>query len=153
MRRNCRSIVRAQDGTALVELALVLPLLLVVLFGLIELGRYGSTSLIIGNAARAGVQYGAQNYVTAADFAGMQTRAQTDAQNLAGFSATASNFCTCADGTASTCQKGDCASSHRNLFVQVVVTCAVPSLLGYSGLPAALSTITVKQTAVMRVSQ
>ena len=78
-------------------------MLVLLLIGLIEVGRYGNYTIMAGNAARAGVQYGAQNTITAADTTGMKTSADDDAQNVAGLTATASNYCECADGSASTC--------------------------------------------------
>jgi hypothetical protein len=83
----------------------------------------------------------------------MQTAATNDA-NTSGVTAVASYFCQCEDLTASTCgQSGACPTNHQNLYVKVIVTGVMPSLLNYSALPAALQTITLTQTAVMRVTQ
>ncbi|HHY05466.1 MAG TPA: pilus assembly protein [Clostridia bacterium] len=46
-------------GQALVEMALLLPLLLLLLFGIIEFGRVMSASLIVTHGAREGARYGA----------------------------------------------------------------------------------------------
>src|SRR4030095_9748075 len=53
---------RLQIGQALVELALILPMVLLLLLGVIELGRYAYISVLVGNAARAGALYGAQGF-------------------------------------------------------------------------------------------
>jgi TadE-like protein len=150
--RHARGLATAEEGSALAELAIILPMLCLLLFGLIEVGRLGYYSILVGNAARAGVQYGAQGYGSARDHAGMQSSALNDGQNVSGLSAVASHSCTCADGTASTCLEGDCPNSHRILYVQVVTTGLFPSLLNYPGLPASLRTVTVNATATMRVS-
>jgi Flp pilus assembly protein TadG len=142
-----------EDGTALAEIAIILPMLVLLLVGLVELGRYGNYAILTGNAARAGVQYGAQNLVTAADITGMQNRAVGDAQGVSGLTATASYYCECADGTAATCSSTDCPTSHRNVYVQVLTSATVPSLTNYPGLPSILRTITVHGKAVMRVAQ
>lgn len=143
---------RASAGAALAELVIIAPMLLLLLIGLIEAGRAGDKAIRVGNAARAGVQFGAQNLAAAGDFQGMQNSANTDAQDNA-VTSTASNFCQCADGTASTCQQGDCATSHRIVFVQVVSTGTWSSLLNYNGLPAGLKNFTIARTAIMRVAQ
>ncbi|MDQ6925709.1 MAG: pilus assembly protein [Candidatus Eremiobacteraeota bacterium] len=148
-----RSLATCDSGSALAEIVIVLPLLVLLLIGLIEVGRYGNYTIVAGNAARAGVQYGAQNTVTAADITGMQTRALSDAQNLSGLTATASNYCECADGSASTCLATDCAASHRIVYVQVLTAATIPSLTNYAYMPASLRTITVRGKAVMRVAQ
>ncbi len=58
-------------GAALSELVILAPLILLLLIGVVEAGAAGNFAIKIGNAARAGVQYGAQNHVTAADTNGM----------------------------------------------------------------------------------
>lgn len=144
---------RKSAGAAMAELVAVAPLLLLLLLGLIQAGDAGDFAIKVGNAARAGVQYGAQNHATAADLTGMQTAATNDA-NTAGVSAVASYFCRCEDLAASTCgQAGACSSTHQNLYVQVVTTGTMPTLINSSLLPAGLRTITITQTAVMRVAQ
>ena len=140
------------EGSALAEMAIILPMLALLIAGSIEVGRYGYYSIVVGNAARAGVQYGAQTLGTAADDAGMRASALNDGQHLTGLDATASHTCRCADGTASNCASGDCPTSHRIVFVQVAATGTFGSLLNYPGLPASVRTITVNNTATMRVS-
>lgn len=45
---------KGEHGQALVEMALVLPLLFLLLFGVIEMGRIGYAYITVSNAARAG---------------------------------------------------------------------------------------------------
>jgi Flp pilus assembly protein TadG len=47
---------RRTRGQALVEFALVLPIFLVILFGIIDLGRYVYTANALGNGAREGAR-------------------------------------------------------------------------------------------------
>ncbi|MDB5073763.1 MAG: pilus assembly protein [Candidatus Eremiobacteraeota bacterium] len=147
---DLRRLARADGGTAVAEMAVIAPLVILLLVGLIEVGRWAHYSVLVGNAARAGVQYGAQNLATAADSSGMQAAALNDAQNVAGLSATATSFCRCSDGTASTCQPSDCASSHRLVFVQVDTTGTFRSLLH---LAIVSDTQTITSRAIMRVAQ
>jgi Flp pilus assembly protein TadG len=139
----------ADRGQAIAELALVAPLVLILLIGAAEVARYANFSILVSNAARAGVQYGAQNLVTAADNAGMQSAAQADAQDPS-MTATASSFCTCANGNASTCQATDCPNSHRLVYVKVDTSETYQSMLHYPGITPSLQ---IKGHAVMRVVQ
>jgi Flp pilus assembly protein TadG len=145
-----RAIRSADAGQALAEVAVIVPLLVLLLIGLIEVGRYANFSILVSNAARAGVQYGAQNLVTVADNVAMQNAATADAQNIAGLTATATHFCKCSDGTASTCLPGDCSSSHRLVYVQVDTTGTFASLLNFGGI---VPSLTVAGHAVMRAAQ
>ena len=74
-------------GQELVEFAVMLPLLLIILIGVIDLGRVFHASITIANATRTGARFassygyesvgGAINLDTAA----IDARAQTEAQN------------------------------------------------------------------------
>lgn len=50
---------RGERGQATVELALVVPVLLLILFGIMEFGRIFSSYLIVTNAAREGARWAA----------------------------------------------------------------------------------------------
>jgi Flp pilus assembly protein TadG len=143
-------LARAENGSAIAEMAIIVPMILILLIGLTEVGRYAQYSILVSGAARAGVQYGAQNLVTAADLSGMRTAALNDGQNAPGLSATATSYCSCADGTASTCLAADCPGSHRLVFVQVDSTGTIQSLLHVPYLPTSQ---TVTSRAIMRVAQ
>ena len=141
---------RRGRGQAAVELALSVPLLLVMFLLVVEMGRAFYIAISISNAARAGVQYGSQNLSTAADNAGMQAAAANDAPNIVGMTATATHFCQCADGAASTCLSTDCAGSHRLLYAQVNTSAPYAPLVNFMGI---LPTMSVPGKAVMRVIQ
>src|ERR1700722_20110045 len=70
-----------QSGQSLLEVAMLIPLLLTLLFGAIDLGVYAYTSIVVGNAAQAGASYGAQGLVFAADSNGIQAAAANDYAN------------------------------------------------------------------------
>jgi Flp pilus assembly protein TadG len=136
-------------GQAAVELALSLPLLLMMFLVVVETGRAFYIAISVANAARAGVQYGAQNLSTAADNSGMQAAAANDAPNIAGMTETASHFCQCSDGTKSTCLATDCSGSHRLLYTQVNTSAPYTPLITFMGI---LPPMTVPGKAVMRVA-
>ncbi|HEX3012460.1 MAG TPA: TadE/TadG family type IV pilus assembly protein [Syntrophomonadaceae bacterium] len=54
-----RKLLNRTEGQGLVEMALVLPLLLVIFMGMIEFGRVFGSFLVINNLAREGARYGA----------------------------------------------------------------------------------------------
>ncbi|HEY9157720.1 TadE/TadG family type IV pilus assembly protein [Candidatus Binatus sp.] len=137
-------------GQAAVELALSLPLLLMMFLVVVETGRAFYIAISVSNAARAGVQYGSQNLSTAADNAGMRAAAANDAPNIVGMTTTATHFCQCANGNASTCLSTDCAGSHRLLYTQVNTSAPYTPLVNFMGI---LPPITVPGKAIMRVVQ
>jgi Flp pilus assembly protein TadG len=140
---------RSEAGTAFIEFAVILPVLLLIVFGLVEVGRYAYFSIMVGNAARAGAQYGAQNMVTVRDASAIEQAAKNDASAIT-LNATASYSCACSDGTTSTCSATDCTSSHRLTYVLVTTSGTFDSLLHFPGVP---SSITVTSTAVMRAAE
>ncbi|MDQ6932702.1 MAG: pilus assembly protein [Candidatus Eremiobacteraeota bacterium] len=152
-KRTPHSMLKDERGVSLIEAAITVPLLLLLVFGLIDVGRYANFSILVSNAARSGVQYGAQNLGTSYDSAGMQSAALSDGQdgqNIAGLSAVASHSCKCADGSASTCLATDCSLSHRIVWVTVSVSGAFSSLGRYPGIPDPfnVTTTTTRRVAV-----
>lgn len=55
---NHISFLKQNNGQALVEMALVLPLLLTLIIGTIEVGRIMGTYMMVGDLARQGARYG-----------------------------------------------------------------------------------------------
>ena len=90
--RGSRSMMKeavksGRKGQELVEFAVMLPFLLLVLIGVVDLGRVFHASITIANASRTGARY-ATSYgfedvagVINIDFATISSRAQTEAQN------------------------------------------------------------------------
>jgi Flp pilus assembly protein TadG len=150
-----RALARADSGGALAELALSAGIFASLLIAITELGRYAYYSILVANAASAGVQYGAQTLETADDTSGMATAAENDAgAGVLSATPTASNYCECypSPGTSITCSAnpGCTGSNHEVYYVKVSVTGTYNSLFHYPGVP---TSITVSRTAVMRVTQ
>ncbi|MBC5811544.1 MAG: pilus assembly protein [Candidatus Eremiobacteraeota bacterium] len=142
---------RFERGSAMIELVIMLPTLLLMMIGVVEVGRFAHFSMMVHNAARAGVSYGAQNMVTATDTSGMQTAALNDGQNLSQLSATGSYYCKCSDGTSVSCTDGTaCSGLRRIAYVQVVTSGTFSTLFNY---PKIRSSLAISATAVMRVAQ
>jgi Flp pilus assembly protein TadG len=147
-----RDLHRDEGGAALVEFAVFFPIFIALLIGLIEIGRFANFSIVVEDSARAGVQYGAQNLITAADTSGMRSMAVADGASipLSSSEVTPSYYCQCADGSASTCLSTDCSLSHRIVWAQVTIAAPFSPLFGIPGLPG---TFTVTHTAVRRVDE
>jgi len=143
---------KRERGQSLVELALVVPMLLIMLVGIIEIGRFAYYSILVSNAARAGAQYGAQNLATAKDTLGIQAAANRDGQGGAGLIVTPTQMCGCSGATLSgACPATLCIlPNHPLVYVRVQVDGSFTSLFTYPGLPAALAVTSVEK---MRVAQ
>jgi Flp pilus assembly protein TadG len=157
---------RKQSGQALVELALMLPALLLFLLGVIEIGRYAYISILIANAAQAGAFYGAQgNGSLSTDTAGIRHAAQydfagatsgsssTNGQAVSQLNVTSSVSCGCdSAGTTTTFSCGNSPTCAAGNWVKVVsVTCqgTFNALFSYPGIP---SSLVITRTAYMRVA-
>ena len=91
-------------GGAMVELAVSLPLLLVLTLGAVDFGRLFFNGVVAANAAHAGVFFGAQNVIAAGDFDAIEQSALADAAvDKIAVSAAADQYCQCPDGTEIAC--------------------------------------------------
>jgi Flp pilus assembly protein TadG len=141
----------AESGQSLAEIALLTPLLLLLLVGTIEIGRFAYYSIEVSNAARAAVQYGAQNLADSKDSQGLLRAAQHDAPEVSGLNLNSQDLCACSESPASFvgCPAKNCAG-RPVVFLQVDTTATISPLLSYPGMPAAF---TANGHAVMRVAQ
>ena len=138
------------SGQALIEVAVSALLMVTLLAGTCEFGILEYDAIEVTNAALAGVQYGAQSRVTALDIAGMKLAALADGSNVSGLSATATHFCSCSDGSASTCLGGDCSTSRIVEYVQVNTTVTITPSFHVPTLPQSFN---LSGVAVMNVGQ
>jgi Flp pilus assembly protein TadG len=147
---------RRDSGQSLLEVALLTPFLLLLLLGTIEMGRYAFEGIELGNAARAGVAYGAQNHFTAADPNGITDAACQDFQgtNACGLTVTPAYLCQCDNaGTVSTlsnCTQTCPVGTHEVVSLQVTASDKFTPVFKYPGIP---SQVTVNRTATMRIWQ
>lgn len=75
----CKPTPARRRGATLVEVALLLGIFLMFLFGIFEYGRYLMTVHVIGNAARDGVRYASVHVSEPYDF---DTRSTADLTNI-----------------------------------------------------------------------
>lgn len=147
-----------EAGQALVEFILAVPLLLLLVAGVVDLGRLVYMSVGVANAAHAGAQYGCQNRAAAGDIGGMQTAAANDAPDLVGagngnLTTTAGSYCQCSDGSSpnSSCTAPPaCTGTHLVEFVSVTTAGTYTPWFPYPGVPAS---VTLHGSAVMQVGQ
>jgi Flp pilus assembly protein TadG len=141
-------------GQAFVELALVLPIFILLMVGAVEVGILAYASIEVSNAARAGVAYGAQNHTTASDTANIQLAAQKDAPNITSLTTpVVTQVCYCSPATSISCATAgtSCLSpSHIIEYVQVQTAAPVSTLFHFPGIP---SSVTLRGYAIMRVEQ
>jgi Flp pilus assembly protein TadG len=107
--RHSSVLDQGSEGQALIEFALVVPLLFVLIFNAVNFGGFLYSWITVSNAARAGGQYAAMgaayaSYPTAATLSGIQTLIQNETSSLPGASATnpAITICENQNGTAVT---------------------------------------------------
>ncbi len=152
----------SQSGQSLVEFAIMLPLLLLLVLGVIEIGRYAYVGILVGNAARAGVAYGSQSHITAGDITGITAAVNNDYQNNGNFRDNNNNVITaltvtkaydCGCDNSGTISVVGCNTvcpigQHLVVSLQVTASGNFSSLFRYPGIPTPLS---VSRTATMRI--
>jgi Flp pilus assembly protein TadG len=129
-----------------VELALTVPILLLLLLGAAELARVAYAAIEVSNAAEAAVRYGAQNSTTAdpENWPAIQAAAETDAANLPLTSVTPALVCGCSNGTVSgqSCTGftiSNCPGSHNVETLIVTTTANFDPLIHVQGLPTSFT--------------
>lgn len=138
----------SETGGAAIELAVLLPVLILLAIGAAEFGRVYFTSIGVASAARAGAQYGSQSAAASSDTVGMNLAANAEAGSIGSVSPVSVRICRCTDGSVTSCTAQCPMIGNPEVFVQTTATKTVTFLLKYPGLPA--STV-VSRTAVFRV--
>ena len=138
-----------QEGSAAIELCLLLPVLLSIFAGAVDLSFVYQKYMIVADAAAVGARYGTTPG-NSANFSGMSNAAQIAAPGLSGFNATATSLCTCTPGGAAVSCTGTCSASVSPVqYVQVVT--GAPATLPFRAwsLPASIQ---LRSTSTMRIA-
>lgn len=153
---------RSQSGQSLVEVALLTPLLIALLLGAIEFGRYAYLAILVGNAARAGAAYATEHLANAGNTPGITLAADNDyknnGQDPTKLTVSSGAACGCDNGTypiaTATCYPGSgtvppscSAGSHWVVGVTVTASGTYKPLFNYPWIP---SSLTVTRQATMR---
>jgi Flp pilus assembly protein TadG len=158
----------SERGAALIELAVSLPVLIMVLVGTADFARVFYYAIELTNAARAGAQYAAYSQVQAGQSAQIQATAQSAAPNISPITVTLVApfpLCQCAtnDGSLPLFQDPPtspwCSSacpnptspSGRHLVETVTVT-TTKTFTTFARIPGIPNTITLSRTATLRVA-
>ena len=132
-RRRLRLSDNGQAGQALIEMALILPLLAFITMGAIEFGQVLYAAIEVSNAAKAAVEYAAMNGGNYYDTTGITAAANADAYdvtNSSGFFNTAitipsgypSISCSCTGGETCTVNTAPAPPSGCTTHMIVTVT-------------------------------
>jgi Flp pilus assembly protein TadG len=149
-RQKCKELItrllRGDAGQSFVEIALALPVLVVLLVGAAEFASVAYVAIEVSNAAKAAVAYGAQSPTTVSDTTGIQNAAILDANNitLTSSNVTVSTAGVCSSGAActganSTCTNTDCqtnAGDHIETILTVGTSYTFTPAIRLPGLPA-----------------
>lgn len=136
-----------RTGSSFIETAILIPAMLMLCCGTMDLTRVVYAGIEIASAARAGVQYGALTPGNSGNTAGMTQAALADAADLgSSVTASASNFCTCSGSTVAC--SSTCSGATPNGYVSVTANYTFNTVLPYPGLP---QTVVLSRTAKMRV--
>lgn len=147
------NFLRSEDGSSLIEVAIILPTLILMLLGVVDFGRAYYWVNELTGAAQAGAVYGSQNPT---DTTGMQNTAIADAPDITassteitGFAVAASYGCECSDGSgvSAGCASAPSCSTNTVYYVKVTATASYKPLFPWPGIPA---TIPMSKTVTMR---
>ncbi len=130
---------RCADGNLSVELALVLPILVLLALGTYDFGRAFQEKHRLAGAARAGAQYAIQN-PGSDDVAGVVQSARNDAADTANtLGVTARYYCTCPTSGELTCGDPCPTATESSLtYVDVDVQQTLALLFAYPGVSDAV---------------
>jgi Flp pilus assembly protein TadG len=138
-RRQCQRL-NGSEGQALIEFALILPLFLLLLFGMIDFGRAYSASVTLTNAAREGARYGV---IQPANTSGIVSRVQNTAGPYNDSNLTVAPSCSpsCSSGN-------DVIVQTTYQFSFITPLAAIANFVSGGALP---STLSLKSSANMRI--
>jgi Flp pilus assembly protein TadG len=132
----------------MLELAVVLPVLILLAIGVMDYGRVYFTSIAVANAARAGAEYGTAMTGNQNDQTQIQDFAKLDGAEAGTMTVTSNTVCKCG-ATVVGCSGTTCAGyGVPRVYVEVTATKAVALILKYPGLR---DTVTISRTATFRL--
>lgn len=116
----------SEEGSALVEFGISLPVLAIMLLGAAEFARLAYASIEVANGAHAAVMYAASSQAASSDTGGITNAANSDASNLTGGITVSgvTTTCACADTTytpTSCSDNSTCVSNNTSMVTSVTV--------------------------------
>lgn len=134
-----------EDGASAVEFALLLPILILLFIGCVDVGYYLMNKMRLQNLSYSVAEYVAQ----ADDDTNVQDIAaemyEGDYENI---ELTSQFFCECSDGVAAECPIDCGADDYQRRFVTITADATFSALLPYPGIP---NTLDMQSITRMRV--
>jgi Flp pilus assembly protein TadG len=130
VKKHLARISADRDGNLVIEFALALPMLMLLLVGLVDLGRFSLQKSALLQGAREGAQYGSYQY---SDSSGINSTAQ-NATGLTGVTAGNNVFCECTSGVAVSCSSTCSDGTVPKRYVTVTATKPFASVLSVATL-------------------
>jgi Flp pilus assembly protein TadG len=132
----------AEDGSSLIEMAVILPVVLMLVFSLVDYSLWIQQDMRYQDAAATAAAYGAIPG-NASDSTKMTQLATYNATGQftapAGFNVSATNFYTCTPGGTHVTAQASCPTGAPYHYVQVKTSSSVSSLIGFPGVPSSLN--------------
>ena len=126
--RPSKAFRSGEEGSALVELAISMPLLTLMLLGAVEFAMFAYASIEVVNAAHSAAVYASFGQSALSDSGGISNAATADAANLLGGSAisvtSVTTACTCSDTTytpTSCSDNSTCVNNNTSMITAVTV--------------------------------
>ena len=147
-----------EEGSALVELAISLPLLFLMLLGAAEFARLAYASIEVANGAHAAAMYASYSLAASADSGGITNAANSDASNLVGGNAisvtSVTTACTCANTaySPSNCSDNSTCNSNNTSMVTAVTVQTQSTFSPLIRIPGGALSFTLKGQSTQVVS-
>lgn len=148
-----------QSGQGSVELALCLPVFLLLIAGTAEIANIAWASVQLNNAAHAGAQFGSLNHANADNPSQIETAAQNEAPFTITFPTAPAQTCVCTDGSGTPQPTRGCTldattgcpspTYTMQIMLQVSVQAVVKPIVHYPGLPASYTMNATANTPVI----
>jgi len=148
-RRGLASLYRSVAGNVSLELALVLPFLLMLVMGAYDFGRGFTEKLRLNSAARAGAQFALQQHNLVGDDNGVIQSARNDAEDVdEDLTVTPRYYCSCLTGGEIACGTS-CANGEVPMrYIEVDVSGPFEFMFDY---PMTEGTMTLQGHAELRL--
>jgi Flp pilus assembly protein TadG len=138
IRVTLRGCAATDEGSAIVEFSLTMPVVVVFCLAAISFALVVQQDIALTDAVAAGTKYGANGHGN--DLAGMKSTATTAGSGISGLVVTATKYCSCSPGGAvvtctMTCYPFPITPAQ---YVSVTATAPAPLLFAITGLPSSL---------------
>ncbi|HEY1255926.1 MAG TPA: TadE/TadG family type IV pilus assembly protein [Terracidiphilus sp.] len=153
--RGFLKLIHEQRGVALVEFAVIAPVMILILSGIVDFAFYFQANMQLQDQASVGAAFGAipgnQNNLSGMEFWATYNQQNTTLSVTSGYQAVATNIFTCSPGGASVASGASCPGNPAGTpieYVQVKTQGVFKSILICPGIP---SQITLYGQATYRV--